>query len=285
MHAFVLQMTSTPNVDENIAFVNQQLELAQTAGQLKVNSLVVLPECFANFGGRDKSNLAIAENLGEGQVQSKLARIANQYQIYLVAGSFPTLPNEGECTGDSPAKFMATCLVFNPNGHLIADYQKIHLFDVDVDDNTGSYRESDSTIPGKNLVCFDTEWGRVGVAICYDLRFPGLFQALRAKGVDAIVLPSAFTEKTGAAHWQSLLSARAIENQIYMIASNQNGVHQNGRETFGHSMVISPWGEVVTNAKRENGLFGTFLDKARIKEIRQNMPVSNHNQFTFVQKA
>lgn len=283
MHAFVLQMTSTPEIDANIRYVNQQLEIAQSAGQLEKNSVVVLPECFANFGGKDNSNLAIAEIIGEGHVQTKLARIANQYQIYLVAGSFPTLPEE--VLGDHPAKFLATCLVFNPLGHLIADYQKIHLFDVDVDDNTGSYRESDSTIPGKNLVCFNTEWGRVGVAICYDLRFPGLFQALRAKDVDAVVLPSAFTEKTGAAHWQSLLSARAIENQVYMIASNQNGVHQNGRETFGHSMVVSPWGDVLVNAKRENGLFGTFLDKTRITEIRKNMPVSNHNQFTFVQKA
>lgn len=282
MHAFVLQMTSTPDVDENIAYVNQQLELAKSAGNLAENSVVVLPECFANFGGKDKSNLAISEPIMSGEtaidpnssypVQEKLARIAKQYQIFLVAGSFPTKSSRDN-------KFCASCLVFNPEGALIADYQKIHLFDVDVDDNTGSYRESDSTEAGEQLVCFDTDWGKIGVAICYDLRFPGLFQALRNQGVSAFVLPSAFTEKTGEAHWQTLLAARAIENQCYMVASNQNGVHQNGRQTFGHSMIISPWGEVLQNAERQNGLFGAKLDRQRITDIRQAMPVAKHNKF------
>lgn len=275
MHAFVIQMTSTPNVDENIAYVNQQLEIRLSSGLLAANSIVVLPECFANFGGRDKSNLSIAEVIGDGPVQNKLSRIAAQYQVYIVAGSFPTV-------SDNVDKFYATALVFNPQGHLINNYQKIHLFDVDIADNTGSYRESDSTVPGDKIVCFDTEWGKVGVAICYDLRFPGLFQCLRAKGVDAVVLPSAFTEVTGAAHWQALVQARAIENQFYMIACNQNGIHENGRETFGHSMIVSPWGEVLVSASRDNGLFGTKLDRQRINGIRETMPVANHNKFSAV---
>lgn len=285
MHAFVLQMTSTPSVDENIAYVNQQLEFAKSSGELPNRSLVVLPECFANFGGKDRSNLKIAEPILEGalqndsqdaslSVQTKLARMAKQYAIYLVAGSFPT-------QASSEDKFCATCMVFNPDGALIADYQKIHLFDVEVEDNTGSYRESESTEAGNRVVCFDTEWGKIGVAICYDLRFPGLFQLLREKGADAFVLPSAFTEKTGAAHWQALLSARAIENQCYMIASNQNGIHQNGRETFGHSMIISPWGEIMTNAQRNNGLVGAELEIKRINQIRSAMPVAKHNKFKF----
>ncbi|GAB2998498.1 carbon-nitrogen hydrolase family protein [Psychrosphaera aestuarii] len=268
MNAFVLQMTSTPSIDDNINFVINSLRESRPPA----NSLVVLPECFACFGGKDNLNLRFAEKIGTGDVQDKLSKIAKDFQIYLVAGSFPT-------HSANPDKFMASSLVFAPDGKLISDYQKIHLFDVVVADSTGSYRESDSTVPGNKLAVFDTSWGKVGLAICYDLRFPGLFQALRQLGADTIVLPSAFTERTGSAHWLPLLQARAIENQVYMVAANQNGVHQNGRETYGHSMVVSPWGKVLANAERNNGLFGAELDTNKMHEIRKNMPVFNHNKF------
>lgn len=273
INAFVLQMTSTPDVKENLAFVRSALlEKSRTLGAGLHGSIVVLPECFACFGGKDNLNLGIAEETGNGSVQLELADIAKEFGIYLVAGSFPT-------KSQNKNKFLATCLVFDPSGMLIADYQKIHLFDVEVDDNTGSYRESDSTQAGNKLVVFDTPAGKVGVAICYDLRFPGLFQELRSLGANTIVLPSAFTELTGDAHWLPLIQARAIENQLYMVAANQNGVHQNGRQTFGHSVVVSPWGNILVNAERQNGLFGAALDMVKLQEIRSKMPVFVHNQF------
>ncbi|MDA8622066.1 carbon-nitrogen hydrolase family protein [Psychrosphaera sp.] len=272
MNAYVLQMTSTPNVEENLTFVRSVLgKQASVLGAELHSSIVVLPECFACFGGKDNLNLGIAEDIGNGPVQLELAYIAKEFGIYLVAGSFPTKSLDN--------KFLATSLVFDPSGTLIADYQKIHLFDVEVDDNTGSYRESDSTDAGNKVVVFETPAGKVGVAICYDLRFPGLFQELRALGASTIVLPSAFTERTGQAHWLPLIQARAIENQVYIVAANQNGVHKNDRETFGHSMVVSPWGSILANAERQNGLFGSALDMIKLQEIRSKMPVFVHNKF------
>ncbi len=289
MKAFVLQMTSTPDVNENLTFVANELEKANAVNSI-AGSMVVLPECFARFGGKDVSNLEIAESLLEKNsteestvnvIQQRLSELAKKFGVYLVGGSIPTktLPTKTLPTA-AKQKFMATCPVYGPNGERMADYQKIHLFDVTVADNTGSYRESESTEPGSKIVCFDTEWGKIGVAICYDLRFPGLFQALRKQGVKAIVLPSAFTERTGEAHWLALIQARAIENQVYMLASNQNGIHQNGRQTYGHSVIVSPWGNVLVDAKRENGMFGIELDLTLLNKIRQDMPVVEHNKFS-----
>lgn len=271
MKAFVLQMTSTPEVDENLDFIYQQL-LAK-ANSVK-NSIVVLPECFAFFGGADKGNLAIAEALSsnaEGKVQSKLSHLAKTFSIYLVAGTFPMLASDN--------KVKPVTLVYNPEGELIEHYQKIHLFDVDVADSTGSYRESDSWQAGQEVKYFDTPWGRVGLAICYDLRFPGLFQKLSELGCRAIVLPSAFTERTGQAHWQVLIQARAIENQVYMLASDQTGLHANNRETHGHSMIVDPWGSILVDGHKEVGLFGAELSVEAQDKIRSAMPIQEHNKF------
>ncbi|GHB67191.1 amidohydrolase [Psychrosphaera saromensis] len=272
MKVYVLQMCSSPNVSDNLLFLEQ--ELKKNTADL-TNSIVVLPECFAAFGAGDSGNLNIAEALNHGAIQSQLASLAKQYSIYLVAGTMPILDNENRQLG----KVKPVTLVYSPVGELIAHYQKIHLFDVDVEDGVGSYRESDSWLPGEQIVCFDTEFGKIGLAICYDLRFPGLFQALRDEGVDVVVLPSAFTEKTGAAHWQVLLQARAIENQIYMVGCNQAGTHKNGRQTFGHSMIVDPWGTVLFNAGKKLGLFGAELDKDRLVKVRQSMPIKQHNKF------
>lgn len=275
MKVYVLQMCSTPNIDENLLFVEQQLN--QLHPKLS-NAVVVLPECFAAFGGSQSINLEIAEPLGSGPVQTKLAELALTFQIYLIAGTFP-LSGNAEQNSITPTKVKPTTLVYSPQGELITHYQKIHLFDVDVEDGVGRYRESDSWEAGEQLVCFDTEGGRIGLAICYDLRFPGLFQALRDKEVDAIVLPSAFTETTGAAHWQVLLQARAIENQVYLIGCNQAGTHQDGRKTFGNSMVVDPWGRVLFNAEKQLGLFGATVNLEEIAKIRQSMPIKQHNKF------
>ena len=283
MKAFVLQMTSTPDVNENLAFVEQQL--SDSCEQVR-GSIVVLPECFACFGGKENLNFVISEPLSHTientvdntPVQTSLARLAKKYDIYLVAGTFPIKVSQEEEPQSQRVKPMT--LVFSPSGERIGHYQKIHLFDVDVSDNTGSYRESDTWQAGRELAYFDTQWGRIGLAICYDVRFPSLFQKLTELGCKAVVLPSAFTQKTGQAHWQILLQARAIENQIYMIACDQSGIHTNQRETFGNSMIVNPWGDILCNAQKQLGLFGAELDSEKLNQVRQAMPLQQHNQFS-----
>mgnify|MGYP000029125421 CR=1 FL=1 len=269
MRVFNIQMTSVPDLAENMAFVGRELEkLGRLSGDL-----VVLPECFAYFGGIDKMNLEIAEKLGDGSLQTQLSSLASKHKCYLVAGSFPIQTESGK-------RFKPMCMVYSPGGERICEYQKIHLFDVEVADGTKEYRESDSAEPGQNIVCFDTEWGRVGVAICYDLRFPGLFQQLRDAGAELVVLPSAFTQKTGEAHWHLLLQARAIENQMFMAGCNQVGRHENGRETFGHSLVVDPWGTILVDGEQQTGAIGTELNKKQLLKIRRQMPVAMHNRFS-----
>ena len=275
MNVYVLQMCSTPNVSDNLFFITQLLR--DTSADL-TNAIVVLPECFAAFGASDSKNQQIAEPLNNGEIQTQLSALAKKYAIYLVAGTLPIL-DDADYADNKSNKVKPVTLVYSPQGELITHYQKIHLFDVDVEDGVGSYRESDNWIAGDKLVCFDTEFGKVGLAICYDLRFPGLFQALKDQSVDVIVLPSAFTEKTGAAHWQVLLQARAIENQVYMVGCNQAGTHQNGRQTFGHSMIVDPWGTVIFNAEKELGLFGAELSQNSLTKVRQAMPIKKHNKF------
>jgi predicted amidohydrolase len=268
MKAFVLQMCSQPDVESNIEFI--QTELAQKSSELQ-NAMVILPECFAMFGGKESANRDIAEELGQGTVQNALSCLAKQHQIFLVAGSFPII--EGD-----DARVKPVCIVFGPNGEVLTHYQKIHLFDVDVADGVGRYRESDAWQPGNELVLFDWLGVKVGVAICYDVRFPAMFTKLRDMGAKVIVLPSAFTQKTGDAHWSILLRARAIENQVYFVGCNQAGKHSNGRETYGHSQIIGPWGNVMLSTEYELGLFGVDIDFDELKQIRSSMPVQQHSR-------
>ncbi len=261
-----IQMTSMPNVDENLASV----ERAMREANVPKNSLVVLPECFAYFGGRDKAQLAIAEIKGQGPIQEKLSHLARHFQCYLVSGTFPVVT-------DNPDKFSAACMLFGPEGDVLADYRKIHMFDVSVSDNTGSYRESRTTEAGNEVVTVQTPIGHIGLAVCYDVRFPGLFSAMG--DIDILVLPAAFTQRTGEAHWQPLLQARAIEKQCFLLAANQVGVHSNGRETYGHSMVLSPWGETLAELATEKGVVTAQVDIAERETIKQNMPVAEHNRF------
>jgi len=261
-----LQMTSTPNVQDNLDTVTRLMAQAD----IKANSVVVLPECFACFGGKDKGQLAIAEVKGNGPIQSHLATLAIQYQCYIVSGTFPIVT-------DDPNKFSAACMLFGPQGQILADYRKIHMFDVSVNDNTGSYKESASTLAGNEVVTVQTPIGNIGLAVCYDVRFPGLFTAMG--DIDILVLPAAFTQRTGEAHWHALLTSRAIEKQCFVVAANQVGVHENGRETFGHSVVLSPWGETLGEQKRGEGAVHASVKIADRETIKQNMPVAEHNRF------
>lgn len=271
-----VQLVSRCSPDENVESIEK---LLSALSPIK-NQLVLLPENALSFTTKD-DYLALAETLGSGFWQTKLSHLAKQHSIYLVCGSFPI-------KSDIEGKIYTSSLVFSPAGKLISHYHKIHLFDALVADNQAIYKESDTFIAGQKLQLFDWESAqhsyKVGLAICYDLRFPALFQALRAQGADIILLPAAFTQVTGKAHWQALLQARAIENQCYIVAANQGGQHLCGQETYGHSMIISPWGEVLDELEIGEGYVVAQFDKIKLDALRLSMPVAQHNQFISVLK-
>ncbi|NTS75878.1 carbon-nitrogen hydrolase family protein [Catenovulum sp. SM1970] len=273
LSAVALQMSSVPDVAENMAQVEQLLSQLNPAE----HTIVVLPECWAMFGGKDKAQLNIAEPLENGPIQTFLSQQAKQHSIWLVSGTIPILSTE-------PGKFYACCIVYSPDGKAVCHYNKIHLFDVQVADNTGQYLESATTTAGQHICCFDTPFGKVGVAVCYDLRFPELFRLMQSAGADVICLPSAFTKVTGDAHWQPLLQARAIENQVFVIAANQTGEHANGRQTWGHSMVINSWGEVMCNQEDKVGLCQQQINFTDLQTTREKMPNLAHRQFKVVEQ-
>lgn len=262
-----VQMVSTPEPEQNFARLNKLLQQLPEHGP----TLVVLPECFSCFGGSDKLNLALAEAKGDGPIQSRLSELARQHGVWLCAGTIPIAT-------DHPNKFTASSLLFDAQGESVSEYQKIHLFDVQVQDSTGHYQESATTQAGhKVVVARDTPFGHIGLSVCYDLRFPGLFQAMGE--VDVITIPSAFTDKTGRAHWAPLLTARAIEKQCYVVAANQGGLHANGRETYGHSCIISPWGTTLDRVAKGEGIAQAKLEAESMQGIRKAMPVAKHNRF------
>lgn len=266
LHA--IQLISGPDVEENL---RQVRNLLKTKTWSDADNLVVLPECFACFGAGDKRQLELAEKKGQGAIQDSLSKLASEFKIWLVAGTIPLRTSD-------EVKFSASSLIFNPQGECVAEYQKIHLFDVTVADATRNYQESRFTAPGNQVVVVSgTPFGRIGMSVCYDLRFAGLYQAMSY--VDVIVAPSAFTAVTGAAHWQPLTQARAIEKQAFLVASNQGGIHQNGRETFGHSQIISPWGETLAMQTTGAGIVSARFDAEKLAQIRGSMPVFEHNKF------
>lgn len=265
-----IQLTSEPNVDNNLAFIEQQLALLPTSE----HHIVTLPECCLFFGGKDKEQLALAKStFNDDGLSKKLANLAKKYQVNLVAGSIPIyVPAEN--------KFTNSCLFFSDKGEQLARYDKIHLFDVDVEDSEKNYRESQYTKAGNHVVVKAHAGVTLGLSICYDLRFPELFRQLTVLGANVITVPAAFTKVTGQAHWQSLLQARAIENQVYIVAAGQSGRHDNGRQTWGHSMIINPWGEIISSLDVERGAISADVDFEQLAKIRRSIPVANHNQFT-----
>ncbi len=264
-----IQMSSNTNVDDNIADIELQLATLEPAQQ----QLVLLPECCLFFGGQDKAQLSLAqENQKNHGLQKRLAKLALKYNVYLVAGSIPVLTEQRD-------KFTNSCIVFSPQGVELGDYDKIHLFDVVVQDNGKNYCESRYVKAGNRVSVVNVKGTNVGLTICYDLRFPELFRQLCHQGAKIITVPSAFTRVTGTAHWQTLLQARAIENQVYIIAAGQEGVHENGRETWGHSMIISPWGEILAQRDTGKGIIFADYQEQELLNVRKAMPVATHNRF------
>lgn len=261
-----IQMMSTHHVDQNLKSAAAFLGRAVSAGA----QLIVLPEDFAFIGLNEGDKLTIKEDFGAGPVQAFLSEQAKSHQVWLIAGSVPL------CTQDEH-KCYSACLVFNDQGECVARYNKIHLFDVTVSDHQ-QYQETAVVKPGDDCVVLDTPLGRVGLSICYDLRFPELYRALLTKGAEIIVVPSAFTAVTGQAHWEVLLRARAIENLCYVVAANQSGIHKKGKETYGHSLIVDPWGVVLDCIVQGEGIVCADLDLLHLQTIRKHFPSISHRR-------
>lgn len=261
-----LQMVSGLDVEQNLR--EAAVLLAQAAQQQA--QLCVLPENFALMGKQDAALLDIQESLGEGRLQDFLSTQARQHGLWLVGG---TLPLQAE----TPDHVRSACLVFNPDGQLAARYDKIHLFDVHLS-NGEAYCESSTFEAGQQPVLVETPWGKLGLAICYDLRFPELFRHLMQQGARFFALPSAFTAATGAAHWDILVRARACENLSFVIAANQGGTHQNGRSTYGDSLICDPWGQVLQRLPQGAGIVCSDLNLDEQHSIRQRFPCLQHQK-------
>ncbi|MFN3883638.1 MAG: carbon-nitrogen hydrolase family protein [Rhodocyclaceae bacterium] len=259
-----VQMISTPEVAPNLATAVRLVAEAAARGA----QLVALPEYFPIIGGSDADRLAVRETEGSGPIQDFLAEAAARHGLWLVGGSIPL-------TADDPAKLRNSCLVFDPSGRRVARYDKIHLFGFQK--GTERYDEAETIEAGPpRPVAFEALGLRIGLGICYDLRFPELFRAMGP--LDLIVLPAAFTDTTGKAHWALLLRARAIENQCYLLAAAQGGRHPAGRVTHGHSMIVDPWGEIVDQMGYGEGIVVADLDPARIAEVRASLPALTHRK-------
>lgn len=270
MSLAVIQMVSQDDVLANLAAARRLLQQAAESGA----RLAVLPENFAAMGRRDLAALGRAEAEGSGPILPWLKGTARDLGLWIVAGTLPLPPD-----GRPDAKAHACSLLVDSQGQIAARYDKLHLFDVDVADARGCYRESDDFAFGERVVVADTPAGRLGLTVCYDLRFPELYSRLREAGAELIAVPAAFTAVTGAAHWQVLTRARAIETQCYVLAAGQGGSHPGGRETFGHSAIIDPWGRVLAEQPAGEAVLLASRDAAEQEAIRQRMPVARHRRF------
>lgn len=270
MSLAVIQMVSQDDVLANLAAARRLLQQAAERGA----RLAVLPENFAAMGRRDLAALGRAEAEGRGPILPWLQQTARDLRLWIVAGTIPLPPD-----GQPSAKAHACSLLVDEHGERAARYDKLHLFDVDVADARGRYRESDDFAFGAQVVVADTPVGRLGMTVCYDLRFPELYSRLREAGAELISAPAAFTAVTGAAHWQVLTRARAIETQCYVLAAGQGGSHPGGRETFGHSAIIDPWGRVLAEQPQGEAVLLASRDAAEQEAIRRRMPVARHRRF------
>jgi len=258
-----VQMVSTPRVEENLASARRLVARAAAEGA----QLVALPEYWPIMGMSDSDKLAHAEPDGSGPIQDCMAALAREHGIWLVGGTLPLVSPDA-------ARVLNTTLVYDPQGARVSRYDKIHLFGFNKGNE--SYDESRTIVPGEAVGVFDAPFGRVGLSVCYDLRFPELYRAMGECAL--IVVPAAFTHTTGLAHWEVLLRARAIENQCYVLASAQGGLHANGRRTFGHSMLVDPWGEVKAVLREGEGVISGTLDDGFLASVRESLPALKHRK-------
>ena len=262
-----IQMTSRDDVAANLDAARELLQRAAQQGA----RLAVLPENFAYMAADESGKVRIAEADGTGPIQEFLAASARELKLWIVGGTIPIRSAD-------PARPYAACGVWDDSGKRVGRYDKIHLFDVQVPESSEAYRESRRTMPGRESLVLETPLGRLGVAVCYDLRFPELFRAMLSSQPDAVALPAAFTYRTGQAHWHTLLKARAIENLCYVVAAAQTGVHPGGRRTYGHSVIVGPWGEILADAGEEPGVVTAPLDADYLQRLRAQFPVLTHRR-------
>ncbi|MDB6062557.1 MAG: carbon-nitrogen hydrolase [Verrucomicrobiaceae bacterium] len=287
-----IQMVSGNDVETNLARAKVLIAQAAERGA----QLLVLPEAFALFISQEQQQLGASEAGPRPRVRTFLAEQAALHKVWIVGGTIPVLdeiaiPEKAE-KGDAAnasknsakARPRAASFLIDASGREVARYDKMHLFDVDVNDKQGSYRESNTFAPGDAVVTVPTPFGCVGMAVCYDLRFPELFQQLRLQGAEVIVVPSAFTRKTGLAHWLPLLRARAIETQCYFIGANQGGEHSATRHTSGGSVIVDSWGTVLAESAFGESVITATIDLEKLKRERGTMPVIQHRRFDIALK-
>ncbi len=262
-----IQMVSTTDLETNLKVAQQLIVQAVNAG----SQMVLLPEYFAIMASQDKDKLQMTERHGKGKVQSFLATMAKRFQLWIIGGTHPIESVDAE-------RPYARCYVYSPEGECVCWYDKIHLFDVNVSDNLRNYNESRHASAGDTPVIFDSPWGKIGLAVCYDLRFAELFRYFSAQGVSIIMLSAAFTVATGKYHWEVLLKARAIENLSFLVASAQGGNHKNGRQTWGHSCIISPWGKILAEQTDGEGVVTCSLDLNEQNKLRNEFPALTHRR-------
>ena len=260
-----LQMAAGPHVPANLMEAGRLIKEAAGRGA----QLVVLPEAFAMMGADEAERVKVAETFGTGPIQSFVSQQARKYGVWIVAGTIPI-------RSDDPARAYAASILYDAKGNVVARYDKIHLFDVMLSENQEVYTESDTTVPGHEPVVVDTPFGKVGMSVCYDLRFPELYRRLSEKGAQILLIPSAFTELTGKAHWEVLVRARAIENLCYVIAPGQGGYHVSGRTTYGHSMIVDYWGRVRGVLEKGAGVVLADIDLEALEQTRKTFPVLSH---------
>lgn len=264
-----IQRVSKNNLLENLQKTEELIKTAASKGA----RLIVLPENFAIFSSALQAQAAEQENTPDGPLRKFLSRLAQQYGVWLVGGTIPIADNPVD---NRP---YSSCLVFNAEGEQVARYNKIHLFDVSINDAQKRYAESETFQPGDEVITVPTPFGLLGVAICYDLRFPELFRIMFQRGVDIVALPAAFTKTTGKAHWMTLIKARCIENSCFVIAADQGGEHSAQRETFGHSCVVNAWGKVLSLQESGEGVIFAELDFDELRAQRKQIPVAEHQRF------
>lgn len=264
MKIAALQMVSSPDVAENLATASRLVAEAAEAGA----RFVLLPEYFCLMGRRDDDKLAVAETPGTGPIQETLAGLARRHGLWLAGGTLPMATAE-------PARVRNALPVYAPDGTLATRYDKIHLFAFD--NGRERYDEGRVLEAGSTPVALDVDGWRIGLSVCYDLRFPELYRALGT--CDLLCVPAAFTYTTGRAHWELLLRARAVENQCYVLAAAQGGTHPNGRRTWGHSMAIDPWGDVLALREEGEGVVIAEMSRERIDEVRRQLPALGHRRF------
>ena len=262
-----IQMASGPSVAANLSEAERLIEVAANQGA----KLVVLPEYFAIMGMKETDKVAVREQEGKGPIQTFLSKIAKEHGIWLIGGSVPMVSN-------FPNKVRNSCLVYDDKGKQVARYDKIHLFGLDLGNE--HYHEDNTIESGNEIQVVDTPFGKIGLSICYDLRFPELYRAMGE--VNIIVIPAAFTETTGKAHWETLVRARAIENLSYVRAAAQGGYHLSGRETHGNSMIIDPWGVILDRLPRGSGVVIATMNPQYQASLRKSLPALKHRTIKVV---